>query len=85
MDLVGEGSGHDKAGVAHRAAKVDETALGQKDDVLAVLQGETVNLKRMNSLMMLKMMICLMGLTSRKATWGLMLVLVLQFSSSHLT
>ena len=44
VDLVGEGGRHDEAGVAHRAAKVDKTALGQQDDVLAVLQGEPVNL-----------------------------------------
>ena len=43
-DLVGEGGRHDEAGVAHRAAKVDKTALGEQDDVLPVLQGETVNL-----------------------------------------
>merc|ERR1719500_173683 len=42
--LVGEGGRHDEAGVAHGAAKVDKTALGQQDDVLAVLQGEPVNL-----------------------------------------
>ena len=46
--LVGEGGGHDEAGVAHGATKVDKTALGQKDDVLPVLQGETVNLDRGN-------------------------------------
>ena len=44
VDLVGEGGRHDEAGVAHGAAKVDKTALGQQDDVLAVLQGEPVNL-----------------------------------------
>ena len=43
-NLVGEGGRHDKAGVAHGTTKVDKTALGQKDDVLPVLQGETVNL-----------------------------------------
>ena len=48
VDLVGEGGRHDEAGVAHGAAKVDKTALGQQDDVLAVLQGEPVNLDRRN-------------------------------------
>ena len=44
-DLVGERGGHDEAGVTHGTAKVDETTLGQQDDVLSVLQGEPVNLK----------------------------------------
>ena len=48
VDLVGEGGRHDEAGVAHGAAKVDETTLGQQDDVLAVLQGEPVNLDQRN-------------------------------------
>ena len=43
-DLVGEGGRHDEAGVAHRTTKVDKTALGEQDDVLAVLQGEPVHL-----------------------------------------
>ena len=34
--------------MTHGTAKVDKTALGQKDDVLPVLQGETVNLNRGN-------------------------------------
>ena len=34
--------------MAHGAAKVDKTALGQQDDVLAVLQGEPVNLDTRN-------------------------------------
>ena len=49
VDLVGEGGRHDEAGVAHGAAKVDKTALGQQDDVLAVLQGEPVNLDQRNN------------------------------------
>ena len=32
--------------MSHGAAEVDKTALSQKDDVLSVLQGETVNLDR---------------------------------------
>ena len=50
VDLVGEGSGHDEAGVAHGTAKVDKTALGQQDDILPVLQGETVNLNKTNDI-----------------------------------
>ena len=44
-NLVGEGGGHDEAGVSHGAAEVDKTALGEQDDVLAVLQGEPVHLR----------------------------------------
>ena len=36
--------------MAHGTAKVDKTALGQQDDVLPVLQGETVNLNRRNDI-----------------------------------
>lgn len=43
-DLVGEGAGHDEGRVAGGAAKVDETALGEEDDVAAALHGEAVNL-----------------------------------------
>ena len=42
--LVGEGAGHDEAGVAHGAAQVDQTTLSQEDDVLAVGEGEPVHL-----------------------------------------
>ena len=42
--LVGEGAGHDEAGVAHGAAQVDQTTLSQEDDVLAVLESEPVHL-----------------------------------------
>ena len=31
--------------MTHGTAKVDKTTLSQQDDVLAVLQGETVNLE----------------------------------------
>ena len=44
QDLVGEGAGHDKAGVTHGTAQVDQTTLGQEDDVLAVLEGVPVHL-----------------------------------------
>eukprot|EP00128_Syssomonas_multiformis_P016851 Colp12_sorted_trinity150504_noHs@2414 len=43
-DLVGERVGHDEGGMASGAAKVDETALGEEDDVAAVLEGVAVNL-----------------------------------------
>lgn len=36
--LVGEGAGHDEGRVAGSTAKVDQTALGEQDDVLAVQQ-----------------------------------------------
>ena len=35
-DLVGEGAGHDEGGVTGGTAQVDQTALGEQDDVLAV-------------------------------------------------
>ena len=44
QDLVGEGAGHDKAGVTHGTAKVDKTTLSEKDDVLSVLEGVSVDL-----------------------------------------
>lgn len=43
-DLVGEGARHDERGMAGSTAKVDETSLGQQDDVAAVLHQEAVNL-----------------------------------------
>jgi len=43
-DLVGEGTGHDKRRVAGGTTQVDKTALGEKDDVSAVLHEETVDL-----------------------------------------
>ena len=42
--LVGEGAGHDEAGVAHGTAEIDQTALSQEDDVLAVRESEPVHL-----------------------------------------
>ena len=42
-DLVGEGAGHDERRVTSGTAKVDQTALSEQDDVLAV-QEVTVNL-----------------------------------------
>ena len=44
QDLVGERAGHDEAWVTHGTAKVDQTTLGQEDDVLAVLEGVPVHL-----------------------------------------
>lgn len=43
-DLVGEGARHDEGRVTSGAAKVDETTLGQEDEVTAVWHQETVNL-----------------------------------------
>jgi hypothetical protein len=43
QDLVGERAGHDEGRVAGSTAKVDKTALGEEDDVLAV-EAVTVNL-----------------------------------------
>lgn len=43
-DLVGEGAGHDEGGVAGGTAQVDETALGEEDDVAAVLEEVAVDL-----------------------------------------
>ena len=43
-DLVGEGAGHDEGRVSHGTAQIDETALGQEDDVLSVGKGEPVHL-----------------------------------------
>jgi hypothetical protein len=43
-DLVGEGARHDERRVAGGTAEVDETALGEEDDVAAVLEEEAVNL-----------------------------------------
>lgn len=43
-DLVGERTGHDERGVASGTAKVDETALGEEDDVTAVGHEVAVNL-----------------------------------------
>ena len=43
--LVGEGAGHDEAGVTHGTAEIDQTTLSKEDDVLAVLEGEPVHLR----------------------------------------
>lgn len=43
QDLVGERAGHDEGRVTGSTAKVDKTALGEEDDVLAV-EAVTVNL-----------------------------------------
>jgi hypothetical protein len=42
--LVGEAARHDEGAVASGAAKVDKAALGQQDEVAAVLHQEAVNL-----------------------------------------
>jgi hypothetical protein len=43
-NLVGEGAGHDERGVASGASQVDETALGEEDDVAAAGHEEAVDL-----------------------------------------
>lgn len=43
-DLVAERAGHDERGVASGTAQVDETSLGQKDDVSAAGHQVPVNL-----------------------------------------
>jgi hypothetical protein len=43
-NLVGEAARHDEGAVASGAAEVDETALGQQDDMAAALHQEAVNL-----------------------------------------
>jgi len=42
--LIGEGAGHDETGVAGGAAQIHETAGGEDDDALAVLESEAVDL-----------------------------------------
>ena len=44
QDLVGEGVAHDEGRVSHGASQIYETALGEEDDVLAVLEGVSVHL-----------------------------------------
>ena len=44
QNLVGEGVGHDKAGVAHGTAQGHQAALRQHNDVAPILQGVAVNL-----------------------------------------
>ena len=43
-NLVGKGAGHDEGGVSGSTSQVDETALGEEDDVAAVLHEESVDL-----------------------------------------
>jgi len=42
--LVGEGAGHDKRGVAGGAAQVQQAALSQDDDTMAIGEDEAVTL-----------------------------------------
>lgn len=44
--LIGEGVAHDEGRMAHGAAQVDQSALGQDDDVTAVFQKEAIDLRR---------------------------------------
>ena len=43
--LVGEGVGHDEGGVARGAAEVEEAALRQHDDAVAIRVDKAVNLR----------------------------------------
>lgn len=44
-DLVGKAAGHDEGAVASGTAEVDETALGEENDMTAALHEEAVNLR----------------------------------------
>ena len=44
-DLVGEGSGHDKAGVAGGATQIHQSALGENDDAFAIGKNNVINLR----------------------------------------
>jgi hypothetical protein len=44
-DLVGEGAGHNERGVTGGTSKVDQTALGKKNDVVSGWEDITVNLR----------------------------------------
>lgn len=43
--LVGEGAGHDKAGVASGTAQVQQTALSKYNDTMAIREDEAVTLR----------------------------------------
>ena len=43
-DLIGEGVAHDERGMTHGASEVNKTALGEEDDVFAVLEGVAIDL-----------------------------------------
>jgi hypothetical protein len=42
--LVGEGARHDERGMTHGTTQVDQATLSQEDDILAILQGESIHL-----------------------------------------
>ena len=44
QDLIGEGVAHHERGMSHGATEIDETALGEEDDVFAVFERVTVHL-----------------------------------------
>lgn len=44
--LIGEGVAHDEGRVSHGAAQVDQSALGQNDDVTTVFQEVAIDLRR---------------------------------------
>merc|ERR1719481_1566468 len=43
-DLIGEGVGHDEGRMTHGAPKINKPSLGKQDNVLAVLEGVSVDL-----------------------------------------
>ena len=45
-DLVRKWIAHDEARVAHGAAEVHKTTLGQQDDMIAVVHGITIDLDK---------------------------------------
>merc|ERR1719209_788752 len=44
QDLVGKRVAHDEGGMTHSAAEIDETALGEQNDVFAVFEGVAIDL-----------------------------------------
>lgn len=44
--LIGEGVAHDEGWMPHGTAQVDQSALGQNDDVTTVFQKIAINLRR---------------------------------------
>lgn len=43
-DLVGKGAGHDERRMASSASQVDETTLGEEDDMATIWHGEAIHL-----------------------------------------
>merc|ERR1712198_260433 len=43
-DLIGEGVAHDERGMTHSASEIDQTALGEENDVFAVFESVAIDL-----------------------------------------